>query len=366
MATGGNMVSDKFNKWKDPNWFILIALMMIGISLLHLTTATGAIEIHQFLRRLYYIPIILAAYRFRLKGGLISSILCGVLYAPHLLLYLSFQFEVINQFMEIILFVVVGTTTGILAQAEYNKRVQLSKQLQKVREMEEEVRVADRLAAVGQLATGIAHEIRNPLGIIKAAAQLARDEQVDNPEINESVAVILSEVERANQVVTQLLDFARPGPVKFTFVDLKSLGNEVVNIIGQYAARHKVKLAFQFPEHPLYISGDSELIKQVLVNLMMNAVQASSDDDKIELKIYKTNSDSAAIEILDEGSGIPEENLPRIFDPFFTTRKHGTGLGLAIVHRIVRDHGGSIKVRSKPDLGTTITLCLPLINTMEG
>ncbi len=359
MATERNIVSDR-------NWFILIALMIVGISLLHLNTAVGAIEIHQFLRRLYYIPIILAAYRFRLKGGLISSILCGVLYAPHLLLYLSFQFEVINQFMEIILFIVVGTTTGILAQAEYNKRIQLSEQLQKLREMEEEVRVADRLAAVGQLATGIAHEIRNPLGIIKAAAQLARDEKVDNPEINESVAVILSEVERANQVVTQLLNFARPAPVKFTLVDLKSLGNEVVNIVGQYAAQHKVKLAFHFSEHPLYISADSELIEQALVNLMMNAVQASSADGKIDLKIHETNSTHAAIEIVDEGSGIPEENLSRIFDPFFTTRKHGTGLGLAIVHRIVRDHGGSIKVRNNPDRGTTITLCLPLINTMEG
>lgn len=360
------MVLNKFHNWKNCNSFILIGLMVVGITLLHVNTPPRAIEIHQFLRRLYYVPIILSAYRFRLKGGLISSIVCGVLYAPHLLLYLSLEIEVINQLMEIILFIIVGTTTGILSQAEYIKRILLSQQLHKLREMENEVRVADRLAAVGQLATGIAHEIRNPLGIIKAAAQLARDEQVENPEINESVSVILTEVERANQVVTQLLDLARPTPVMFSVVELGILAEEVVNIVGQYAARHKVKLAFALPGYPLHISADGESIKQALVNLMMNAVQASSEGDKIELKLFKKQADTAVIEILDEGSGIPEENLPRIFDPFFTTRKHGTGLGLAIVHRIVRDHGGTINVQSRPGAGTAVMLCLPLTNTLEG
>lgn len=357
------MVQSKFGNWQDRNWFILISLSIVGITLLHLNTAAGAMEIHQFLRRLYYIPIIIAAFRFRLKGGLITSVLCGVLYAPHLLLYLgTMEIEVINQVMEIVLFIAVGTTTGILAQSEYSKRLQLSRQLQQLREMEHEVRVADRLAAVGQLAAGVAHEIRNPLGIIKAAAQLARDEKAENPEVNESVAVILSEVDRANRVVTELLDFARPSPVAVTSVDMGSLGRGVANIVGQYAAQHNVKLSYEFPKVPLYISADGELIKQALVNLTMNAVQASSEDGKVELKIYKAHSKGVSIEIRDEGIGIPEKDLPRIFDPFFTTRKQGTGLGLAIVHRIVRDHDGTINVQSSPETGTSIIIFLPGIN----
>jgi signal transduction histidine kinase len=353
---------DKENE-RGLKWFWIVALTITGITLLHLLTRSDGTGIHEFLRRLYYIPIIIAAYRFGLKGGLLASIVCGLFYAPHLLLYMGKpEIQVVNQLMEIMLFMVVGLITGLLSQTEKQQRWQLACQFQELKRMEEEVRTADRLAAVGQLAAGVAHEIRNPLGVIRAAAQLARDEKVDNPEVRESIAVILNEVDRANRVVTGLLDFARPASPDVVTLDLQETVREAVGIMGSYAASHGVALIPDMTDRPLRVSGDGELLKQAFINLIMNAVQASPPGETVEVRVLSAAGDGmegAMVEIRDHGPGIPSEIMEKVFDPFFTTRAQGHGLGLAIVHRIVRDHGGQVRINSRPEAGTTASVWLP-------
>ncbi|MGE5405441.1 MAG: two-component system sensor histidine kinase NtrB [Candidatus Saccharibacteria bacterium] len=354
----------------DSQWMLAIVFFIICITAAHYMAMNGAMGVHEILRRLYYIPIILGAYRFGIKGGLVTSIVCGVAYAPHLMLYMGNpELTVINKLMEIGLFVIIGAITGLLAETEQKQRMQLASQLQQLREMEQEVRVADRLAATGQLAAGVAHEIRNPLGIIRAAAQLIKDEKIDNPEVNESLGVILSEVDRANGVILGLLDFARPQKPDFLRVDIIAAIREALQLASKYAAHQGIEVNSSFSDRPVFINGDRELIKQLVVNLIMNAVQASDRGRTVDLLVFEGSiegCDGVFIEISDSGGGILDDDLERIFDPFFTTKERGTGLGLAIVHRIVRDHHGHIQVKSSPSEGTVFTVWLPLFREGEN
>ncbi|MGE5373319.1 MAG: ATP-binding protein [Solirubrobacterales bacterium] len=343
-------------------WVLAIFITITVITFAHMNTVINAFAVHEFLRRLYYIPIILAAYRFGLRGGLLASILCGLAYAPHLVLYLGTpELEVVNQLMEIALFVVVGTVTGILAGSERRQRLQLAAKVAQLEAMEAEVRAADRLAAVGRLAAGVAHEIRSPLGVIKAAAQLARDEKPDNREISESLDVIVQEVDRANQVVRGLLDFSRPQLPAVSEIDLAAVLDQSVQLLNRYGVHHQVPVDYDPYGKPLVLLGDAEMLKQAIVNLGLNAVQASQAGSRITMRLTgpRPGRPQAVIEIADQGSGIPPELLSQVFDPFFTTRDQGTGLGLAIVQRIVRDHCGQIEIQSSEGAGTIVRLILP-------
>ncbi|MGE5380972.1 MAG: two-component system sensor histidine kinase NtrB [Methylocystaceae bacterium] len=341
----------------------VIAAMVIIITVFHLTTRVDALGVHEFLRRLYYIPIILAAYRYRTNGGFLTALIAGLAYAPHLLMYVGKpEIQVINQLMEILLFIIVGTVTGALSEVEQQRSDELEYQLTQVKRLESEVRVADRLAAVGQLASGVAHEIRNPLGIIGAAAQLAKADDASKEDISESVTVILKEVGRANQVVSRLLDFARPHPPQFTLLDLIGLTGEAIRLTRQYAINNGVALSADLPTDDMLVEADAELIKQALVNLLMNAIQATPREGTITVKMgWQTHNykPGMLMEITDTGIGISSEQVSRVFDPFYTTRELGTGLGLSIVHSIVKDHGGYIRIESEMNQGTSVYLWLP-------
>ncbi|NPV92810.1 MAG: DUF4118 domain-containing protein [Firmicutes bacterium] len=353
-------------KFNIDRWIWLIILLILAITVMHLLTRQDAMGVHEFLRRLYYLPIILSAYKYGLRGGLVASIISSVMYAPHLLLYMGTPgILMVNQLMEILLFIAVGTITGVMSGLEQKQKQQLRDQLQQLRRMEEEVRVADRLGAVGQLASGVAHEIRNPIGIIGAAAQIAREEAGDNRTVQDSLKIILKEVDRANQVVSGLLDFSRPSRMEFSSVDIGEVANEAMQLTMQYAAQHGIALKVIIPKQRPLVVADREKLKQAIINLVFNAVQSSKAGGTIQVALKEAASEDdptaagVSIEISDEGSGIPPEMLSRVFDPFFTTRDKGTGLGLAIVHRIVRDHGGQIRIESEPGRGTTVFIWLP-------
>lgn len=341
----------------------VIAIMLIIITVLHLTTRADALGVHELLRRLYYIPIILSAYRYGIGGGFGVSLLAGLAYAPHLLIFMGEpDLQVINQLMEMLLFIVVGLVTGSLSAIEKERTLQLEYQLEQVKRLENEVRIADRLAAVGQLASGVAHEIRNPLGIIGAAAQLAKAEDSDRTEIDESLTVILNEVERANRVVSQLLDFARPQKPDFGRIDLLALAKDAVNLVKPMAANKGVSLQADWPSEEEMAEADQELLKQALVNLLLNAIQATPPEGSVTIKIgsqWHEQQPGVLMEITDTGVGIPEDQAARVFDPFYTTRQQGTGLGLSIVHSIIKDHHGFIRIESGEGQGTSVYLWLP-------
>ena len=229
--------------------------------------------------------------------------------------------------------------------------------------LETQVQRAQRLAALGRLAGGLAHEIRNPLGIVRAAAQMLQGELGGDRPLGEYTQVIQSEVDRIDRLIEQLLAYARPRPLARGPVELSNLVERAVALIRAYAGQHGVSCEVSTHNEAPVIDGDAELLHQALVNLLMNAVQATSPGGLVSVSVTSVRdvrSSTAILTVRDTGRGIRPDDLQHIFDPFFTARDDGVGLGLSIVQQIVQGHGGSIDVTSAPDMGTTFFIHLPL------
>ncbi|GBC78466.1 Sensor protein ZraS [bacterium HR08] len=221
---------------------------------------------------------------------------------------------------------------------------------------------AEQLALIGEMAAGLAHEVKNPLAGMKGALEIILE---DLPEENPHRSVlrhVLEEIQRINRIITDLLDYARPRPPAHVRTDLNRLVEHVVSATRvQLANNHRITLEFQpAPELPSLIADPDELQKVVL-NLLLNAIQAVREDGHILVRTsYDPQERAIKLSVTDNGEGIPPENLDKIFRPFFTTKKRGTGLGLATCQRIVAGYGGTITVTSEVGKGSTFTVTLPL------
>jgi signal transduction histidine kinase len=228
----------------------------------------------------------------------------------------------------------------------------------------ERLRERERLAAIGAMAAGLAHEIRNPLGAIKGAAEYL-DPQ-DGPADPELLGVIIEEVNRLNTVVSQFLDYARPFRACFTRVDLNDVLRKTSRLIA--AQRSEPALELDLEAELPSIEADGEQLKQVILNLVLNALDASKDAEapvRVETRHLRGRR-MVELKVRDSGEGIPRENLEQIFIPFFTTKQQGTGLGLAVCHRIVMSHGGTIHPESEVGQGTDFVIRLPIEQRPEG
>jgi len=257
----------------------------------------------------------------------------------------------------------VGAVTGILSDRERRRRVELQRtadQLSRVcRELQntfEQVKRADRLSAIGQLAAGLAHEIRNPLASIDGAAEVLQA-GAETEVKSETLRIIRQECSRLNRLLTSLLDFARPRRPEWREVNLREVLDSVVDLVG-HSARTGIRFDVRAPEIIPKLVCDREQLAQVIMNLAINAAQAMPQGGTVRLSI-QDNQDGVLIEVSDEGVGVPPEHLDRIFDPFFTTKETGTGLGLSVVHQIVSQHGGNVTARRNPDRGMTFSVFFP-------
>lgn len=224
----------------------------------------------------------------------------------------------------------------------------------------------DRLSSLGRLSTVIAHEIRNPLMIIKASLRTLRRDPAVSGEVQEAVADIDEEADRLNRIVNEVLDFARPIRFEYGPVDLNALCRQAVDAAAAHEREPRIALVLDGSMPPLV--SDAERLRAVVVNLVSNARQAvlaesapaRADGAPIEVETRFSSPGQALVIVLDRGVGIAPEVMPRIFDPFFTTRRAGTGVGLAIVNNIVQGLGGSISVESRPGAGSEFRVTLPL------
>ncbi|MCS1352655.1 ATP-binding protein [Mechercharimyces sp. CAU 1602] len=233
----------------------------------------------------------------------------------------------------------------------------LSIQQQRIRhQVEERRRHLEKLSAVGQLAAGLAHEIRNPLTSIRGFIQISAKE---SEEMRKWESIILPEIDRINDLLRQFLHLSDKKPAKFTWIELDSLIEDVVQLMTPKAFLMGHELVPQAPTHPLQMEADPEQLKQVMINLMQNALESLGDRGAVWIR-WKELRDRISIRIEDNGNGIQPEYMSRIFDPFFTTKGDGTGMGLSICHRIVSEHGGHIHVTSQPGRGTTFNIHLPI------
>ncbi len=219
---------------------------------------------------------------------------------------------------------------------------------------------ADRLAAMGELTAGVAHEVRNPLGVIRASVQLLDDAQVDHARIHEAAEVIKQEIDRLDRVIKALLDFGRPSKPTLVRTDINSVLEDVVLFTNRFAKQHGVHIEERFEENLPDVFGDPDQLKQVFLNLVTNAVQAIGDSEGLIVIQTRPEGEYVQVTVMDDGPGISSHDLPKVFDPFFTKRAEGTGLGLTIVHRIIDEHEGHIEVESST-AGTVFKVTLPAV-----
>ena len=241
--------------------------------------------------------------------------------------------------------------------------------------LQNELQRAAQLSIVGELAAGLAHEIKNPLAGIQGAVDILLRRRDKNDPEREALEGVRHEVERIDRTVRALLDRARPRLVSVRATSLTDIVGRAVNLARAQLTNaathsHRVNVEFEPPVDPLVISIDAAQIEDAVLNLIINAIEAADGDDQVRIRVARSQKaqndraeefeDEAIVEVSDNGRGISEEDLARIFNPFFTTRPGGTGLGLPAVRRIARAHGGGVEVKSSLGKGSTFTLHLPI------
>jgi len=237
----------------------------------------------------------------------------------------------------------------------------LFRDLTEVQNLKREIERSQRLASLGRLAAGIAHEIRNPLSSIKGFATYFRERYKDIPEDQKTAEIMIQEVERLNRVISQLLEFARPVKINKKPSSIHTVIQHSLKMIEREAQVNNIKISTRLSPEIKDVSIDPDRINQVLLNLYLNSIEAMGHEGTLSVELsWDENSWGARIAVSDTGVGINKENLVHVFDPYFTTKQSGTGLGLAIVHKIIESHKGEVRVESEPGKGTTVTILLPV------
>jgi len=316
------------------------------------------------------LPVITAATSFGLTGMALTCLLACVEYVSFLAFLQQGQYiaEVEELVLRLLLFPLVGYLTFELASANQVEKEkaqaaaeELARSNRSLQEAQAELRRGERLAALGQLTAGLAHELRNPLGTMKTSAELlSRKVSAENAIAKEMAGFIAYEVDRTNSLITRFLDFARPEHLKLETADITTLLDRAIARFEreQKSTGTDVTVFKNYSPDVPAVRFDAELMERVIANLLLNAAQASPPGAVVTVK---TLSDQAEVEIsvIDRGSGIDPKNMENIFNPFFTTKPEGIGFGLAIVSKIVEEHGGRIAVESTPGEGSVFRVFLP-------
>jgi len=232
--------------------------------------------------------------------------------------------------------------------------------LREVRRLEAEVRRRDKLAAVGNLAAGVAHEIRNPLSSIRGYAAYFGGKFAPGSDDRQAAEIMVREVDRLNRVISELIEFARPSDLKRRPVRLMDLAGHAARLIRPDALANGITIEVFDGGEDVEVSADPDRLAQALLNLCLNAVQAMESGGVMGLRTGRAADGRAFLEVTDTGSGIDPAERDRLFDPYYTTKSRGTGLGLPIAHKIVAAHGGEIRLTAREHGGTSAMVVLPV------
>ncbi|MFD2443047.1 ATP-binding protein [Bacillus sp. CGMCC 1.16607] len=234
----------------------------------------------------------------------------------------------------------------------------ISRDISERKKAEEILLQSEKLSIVGELAAGVAHEIRNPLTTIKGFVQLYKKEEHSNVFTD----LILSELERIETITSELLSLGKPQAIQLNRTNLREMVENTVELLSPQALLNNIRFNLEIEESAFFIIGEKNQLKQVLLNILKNALESMNKDGEIQLKLRKNTEAECIISIQDQGCGVPEELLPRLGEPFYTLKEKGTGLGLMICHKIIKQHHGSITYQSKINEGTLVEIRLPLDN----
>ncbi|HLW53586.1 MAG TPA: ATP-binding protein [Candidatus Angelobacter sp.] len=326
---------------------------------------------------IFWLPIITAAIYFGPVGTLIWSTLASGAYCSYLIPALQ-QYEINEENVgELVLRIMFLFLVGMVVNrfsVEYRQQVRryqnvsetLSEANRSLRQAQAEARRAERLAALGQLSAGLAHEIRNPLGVIKGSAEMLQQKVAGSDSVSRELAgFIYTEVNRLSALVGRFLDFARPSKLELHAENLSEVMERALKAAAQQGIPANVQVVREFADDLPPVMIDRELCEQAFVNLLSNAGESMGDEGgDLRVRIYpRAGEDSAGlkvvVEVEDTGPGVPAEMREQIFNPFVTTKKSGVGLGLAIVSKIVDAHGGEVALCEVPEHGACFRLTFP-------
>ena len=339
---------------------IVLAVVLFTLSL-HYMILPMPTTWHQMLhttdlhRRLCYIPIILGALWFGLRGGLVTAAAISTAVLP---LALRFQGPLASNpdFVEILFYLAIGTLAGTLVDLKDRER-------SKKERLELDLASAERMAALGRASAGIAHEIRTPLGSIQGAAEILAEDYPSGHVRRPFFDILLEECRRLGRVVDDFLDLGRTITLQQAPTAIDLLVEGAVGAVKGPADQKGVKVKASVRGADGTLSLDAHRMHQALVNLLRNAIQASPAGGEVFVGV-RSESGATVFEVADEGPGLPEDDLERIFEPFFTRRKDGTGLGLPLARQVAAAHGGSLAAANRSVGGAVFTLRIPL--AIEG
>jgi two-component system, NtrC family, sensor histidine kinase HydH len=345
---------------------VYIVLLKIALATL-LIDHTGEVGINSSYSPIFYLPVVTAAEYFSPWATLLWTALASAAYCSYLYPALQ-EYEITTEGYEILairilFFFLAGMVVNrfVVENRRQIKRYQelaetLAETNRKLQQAQEEARRSERLAALGQMSAGLAHEIRNPLGVIKGSAEMLHQKLGEsNPLASELAGYISSETNRLSALVTRCLDFARPLHAELTLQDITSVLDRAVHDVAltRKGEGDAVRLERQYQMNLPLVPLDESLCEQAFVNLIQNAYDAMGNSGGTlrltAAKVNGANRDGVEVRIEDTGPGVPDELREQIFNPFVTTKKTGVGLGLSIVSRIIDGHHGTIRVESGKD-----------------
>ncbi len=364
-----------------------MAFSTLFISYFHINTPPSDYQTHLILMQAYFVPVLIGAFQFGVIGGLGTAIVVSSIFTPHIMFQWVGDFEHnVMVILQILLFNIVGYLTGSKVEKERREKLRyreaaralklslqrLEQQANQLSELEEQLRLSDRLAIIGELTASLAHELRNPLGTIRGAVEILNDELPPEVKKSEFFQILIQETERMSSVVENYLGFARQQKTNSTRYTVQEVIQNTVLILGSRARKERIQFRVNLPGESIFLAGNPNDLRQILVNLLLNAIEAMPRPGKIEINAEAATDSpegdpeatlpkkTLRLSIIDQGEGIPEEVLTNIFTPFYTTKPNGTGLGLSIVKRIADQLRWKIRVSSSPGQGTTFTLSIPI------
>jgi two-component system, NtrC family, sensor histidine kinase HydH len=324
---------------------IFLFASVLTITLCHYVTELRAHHYHLVYQGVYFLPIMLAGFWFGLRGALSTSLSITILYIPFTFMHWEgFSGDDFNNLIEMVLYNAVGVILGILRDRE--------------RAGQRRLREFEGLASVGKAVSALAHDLKTSLIAIGGLSRsVLKSLEKDGPS-RKKMDVIVEETQRLECMVKEMLDFSRPLELRRSREDINHVISQSLAIIADTAQRRKVKVQIQPSQNLSLISFDPPRMKQVLINLLINAIEASPEGGTVSVHKYQKR-EKLIIDVSDSGCGIPIDKKEEIFFPFFTTKEDGTGLGLPISKKIVEAHEGCLEILENPEGGVTFRVIMP-------